>query len=240
MNIVVIIQARMGSTRLPGKVMKSILGKTILIHDLERIKRMKSINGIVVATTILDEDDIIVDAVKNYDKTIGIYRGSPEDVLERYYEAAREFKADIIVRITSDCPLIDPAISDIVVETFLSNKCDYCCNNMPRTYPHGLDTEIFSFEALEKAWKEAPPFEKEHVTEYIINNPDKFKLINVKNGKDLNNLRWTLDYPEDFIFIKEIYERLYSEDKIFDMDDILELLKKEPYLAEINKKYVVS
>lgn len=240
MNIIVIIQARMGSTRLPGKVMKSILGKNILIHDLERIKKMKTINGIVVATTILDEDDIIVDAVKNYDKNIGIYRGSPENVLERYYEAAREFKADIIVRITSDCPLIDPMISDLVVETFLSNNCDYCCNNMPGTYPHGLDTEAFSFEALEKAWKEAPPFEKEHVTEYIINNPDKFKLINVKNRKDLNNLRWTLDYPEDFIFIKEIYERLYSEDKIFDMYDILELLKKEPYLAEINKKYVVS
>lgn len=240
LNIVVIIQARMGSTRLPGKVMKSILGKTILIHDLERIKKMKTINGIAVATTILDGDDIIVDEVKNYDKTIDIYRGSPENVLERYYEAAKEFKADIIVRITSDCPLIDPAISDIVVETFLSNKCDYCCNNMPRTYPHGLDTEVFSFEALEKAWKEAPPFEKEHVTEYIINNPDKFKLINVKNRKDFNTLRWTLDYPEDFIFIKEIYERLYSEDRIFNMGDILELLKKEPYLAEINKKYVVS
>lgn len=230
----------MGSTRLPGKVMKSILGKTILIHGLERIKKMKTINGIVVATTTLDEDDIIVDTVKNYDTTIGIYRGSSEDVLDRYYKAARKFKVDMIIRITSDCPLIDPEISDIVVKTFLNNKYDYCCNNMPRTYPLGLDTEIFSIEALEKAWKEAPSFEKEHVTEYIINNPDKFKSINIRNGKDLSNLRWTIDYIEDFIFIKEIYERLYSKDKIFYMDDVLELLKKEPYLTEINKKYVVS
>ena len=240
-NVVVIIQARMGSTRLPGKIMRSILGKTILIHDLERIKRMKTINGIVVATTILDEDDIIVDSVKNYDKTIGIYRGSQENVLERYYEAAMEFKTDIIVRITSDCPLIDPTISDLVVETFLENQCDYCCNNMPRTYPHGLDTEVFSFEALEKAWREAKAtFEKEHVTEYIINNPDNFRLLNVSNDKILNNLRWTLDYLEDFTFIKEIYMRLYMKKKFFNMNDILELINNEPNLTEINKKYVIN
>jgi len=155
MNIVVITQARVGSTRFPGKIMKEILGKKVLIHDLDRIKEMKTINKIVVATTDLEKDDSIINTVKKYNKDIGIYRGSEDDVLDRYYKAAKEFNANVIVRITSDCPLIDPNISDLVVETFLENKCDYCCNNMPRTYPHGLDTEVFSFEALERAWREA-------------------------------------------------------------------------------------
>jgi spore coat polysaccharide biosynthesis protein SpsF (cytidylyltransferase family) len=228
-----------GSTRFPGKIMKEILGKTVLIHDLDRIKEMKTINKIVVATTDLEKDDSIINTVKKYNKNIGIYRGREDDVLDRYYKAAKEFNANVIVRITSDCPLIDPNISDLVVETFLENKCDYCCNNMPRTYPHGLDTEVFSFEALERAWREArKSYEREHVTPYIRENPDKFKIINVWNNVDLRNLRWTLDYPEDFEFITEIYQRLYPKKKIFYMQDILDVLNKEPWLIEINKKYV--
>lgn len=239
MNIAVITQARVGSTRLPGKIMKEILGKTILIHDLDRIKEMKTINKIVVATTDLEKDDIIVKTVTRYDNNIGIYRGSERDVLDRYYKASIEFNADVIVRITSDCPLIDPRISDLVVETFLKNESDYCCNNMPRTYPHGLDTETFSFETLERAWKEAhTPYEREHVTPYIVDNQDKFKMINVRNNVDLSRLRWTLDYPEDFEFIAEIYKRLYPKKKIFYVDDILGVLNREPWLIEINKKYV--
>lgn len=238
-NICVIIQARMGSTRLPGKVMKKKFGKTILIHDLERIKRMETIDKIVVATTTLKEDDIIVNTVKGYDENIGIYRGSSEDVLDRYYKAAKEFKAEVIVRITSDAPLIDPKISDMVVKTFLKNQCDYCCNNMPGTYPYGLDTEVFPFESLERAWKEAhTPYEREHVTPYIRKNPEKFRLLNVKNNVDLSHLRWALDYPEDFKFITEIYKRLYPKKKIFYMEDILKILESEPNLIDINKKYV--
>ena len=236
-NICVIIQARVGSTRLPGKVMKQISEKTILIHDLERIKRMETIDNIIVATTTLKKDDIIVNTVKEYDEKIGIYRGSSEDLLDRYYKAAKEFKADVIVRISSDAPLIDPKISDLVVKTFLENNCDYCCNNMPRTYPYGLDTEVFSFESLERAWKEArTPYETEHVTPYIWANPDKFILLNVENNVDLSNLRWALDYPEDFEFIIEIYKTLYKEGEIFLMQDVLNLLKKEPQLMEINKE----
>jgi spore coat polysaccharide biosynthesis protein SpsF (cytidylyltransferase family) len=239
MNIVVITQARVGSTRFPGKIMKEILGKKVLIHDLDRIKEMKTINKIVVATTDLEKDDSIINTVKKYNKNIGIYRGSEDDVLDRYYKAAKEFNANVIVRITSDCPLIDPNISDLVVETFLENKCDYCCNNMPRTYPHGLDTEVFSFEALERAWREArKSYEREHVTPYIRESPDKFKIINVRNNVDLSNLRWTLDYPEDFEFITEIYKRLSPKKKIFYRQDILDVLNKEPWLIEINKKYV--
>lgn len=239
MNIVVITQARVGSTRLPGKIMKKILGKTVLIHDLDRIKEMKTINKIVVATTDLEEDDIIVKAVNGYDRNIGIYRGSESDVLDRYYKAAKEFNATVIVRITSDCPLIDPKVSDLVVETFLKNDCDYCCNTLPRTFPHGLDTEVFSFEALERVWEEAKsPYEREHVTPYIREDTNKFRRINVKNNDDLTHLRWTLDYPEDFEFITKIYERLYPKKKIFYMQDIQNVLHKEQWLVEINSKHV--
>ena len=238
MNIAIIIQARVGSTRFPGKIMKKILGKTVLIHDLDRIKEMKKINKIVVATTDLEKDEIIVKTVKRYNKNIGIYRGSESDVLDRYYKAAKEYNTDVIVRITSDCPLIDPRISDLVVEAFLKNESDYCCNNIPRTYPIGLDTEVFSFEALERAWREArKPYEREHVDPYIVDNPDKFKMINIKNNVDLSHLRWTLDYPEDFEFITEIYKRLYPKKKIFYMEDILDVLNREPWLIEINCKY---
>ena len=240
-NIVVILQARIGSTRLPRKVMNEILGKPVLIHDSERINEMKTINKIVVATTNLEKDDIIVKTVKKYNKDIGIFRGSENDVLDRYYKAAKEFNADIIVRITSDDPLIDPKVSDLIVRTFLDSNCDYCCNNMPRTFPLGLDTEVFTFEALERAWKGAKnPYEIEHVTPCIRENPDKFKRINVRNNVDLSNLRWTLDYPEDFEFITEIYKRLYPRKRIFYMVDVLDVLNKEPWLIEINQKYVDS
>lgn len=241
MKVIAIIQARMGSKRLPGKVMKKIIGIPVLIHDLERIGRMKTIDKIVVATTLLSEDDVIVNTVKNYSENIGIYRGSENNVLNRYYKAAKEFKADVIVRITSDCPLIDPNISDLVVEKYSDGRCDYCSNNLLKTYPHGLDTEVFSFEALEKAEKESKDsYEKEHVTLYIINNPDKFRLLNVKNDKNLRDLRWTLDYPEDLTLIKEIYNKLYHQNGFFWMHDILKLLENEPDLVEINKKYLVN
>ncbi len=239
--VVVIVQARTGSTRLPGKVMKKILGKPVLIHDLERIKLMKTIDKIVVATTDLVEDTLIPKTIAKYALHVGIYGGSALDVLDRYYKAATEFKADVIVRITSDCPLIDPKTSDLVVETFFGNDCDYCSNTLPRTFPHGLDTEVFSFEALEKAWKEADtPYEREHVTPYIRERPRMFKIANVKNDVKLDYLRWTLDYPEDFEFIKAIYERLYPVKKEFSMKDILEVLDKEPWLTEMNKGRVAT
>lgn len=237
MNVVVIIQARMGSTRLPGKVMKIILGKPVLIHDLERIKRMKRINGIIVATTTLEEDNLIVKTIEDYDANIYIYRGNVENVLDRYYKAAKLNGVDIIVRITSDCPLIDPNISDLTVDKFLDSGCDYCSNNMPRTFPLGLDTEVFSFKSLELAWKlSETSYEREHVTPYIRDHPEKFKLSGVTNNVDLSGLRWTLDYPEDFEFISEIYKRLGQ--KPFNTRDILMVLKDEPFLLKINRKYI--
>lgn len=235
-KIVAIVQARMGSTRLPGKVMKKILGKEVILHDIERLKQIKNLDEIVIATTTKNTDSIIVETVKNYDSNIGIFRGSEEDVLDRYYKAAKKFNADVIVRITSDCPLIDPLVSDKVIDAFIDNNCDYCSNTLKRTFPQGLDTEVFSFEALEKAWNEAKEdYQREHVTPYLYEHPEKFKLLNISNDKDLSHLRWTLDTIEDFNFINEIYKRLYSEKNIFDMNDILNVLEKEPYLIDINK-----
>jgi len=239
MKVVAIIQARMGSTRLPGKVMKPILGKPVILWVLERVSLSNLINEIVVAIPSGRENDVIVDTIKEYDDKIIISRGSEDDVLDRYYNAAVQTNADVIVRITSDCPLIDPVVVNHIVKQFLNNDCDYCSNNLKRTYPIGLDTEVFSFDALAKAWGEAKnDYEREHVTPYIKENPDKFKLLNVSNDVDLSHLRWTLDTKEDFEFIKVIYERIYPKKHMFFMKDILDLLQKEPELIKINKHII--
>ena len=235
LNIVAIIQARMGSTRLPRKVMKEILGKPVILWDLDRISLSKFIDAIVVAIPYGKENDVIVDTIKEYNDKRVTTRGSEDDVLDRYYQAAVQTNADVVVRITSDCPLIDPLVIDSVIEQFLDNDCDYCSNSLTRTYPRGLDTEVFSFKALETAWNEATKdYEREHVTPYIIENPDKFKLINVANDIDLSHLRWTLDTEEDFEFINTVYKKIIPKKKLFLMDDILELLNKKPELIEIN------
>ena len=236
MKVVAIIQARMGSTRLPGKVMKEILGKPVILWDLDRISISKLIDDIVVAIPYGKENDVIVDTIKKYNDKILTTRGSEDDVLDRYYRAAVQTHADVVVRITSDCPLIDPVVIDNVIEQFLDNDCDYCSNSVTRTYPRGLDTEVFSFKALEEAWNEATKdYEREHVTPYIIKNSDKFKLLDVANDIDLSHLRWTLDTKEDFEFIDAVYKRIYPKKQLFLMDDVLELLDKEPELIDINR-----
>ena len=236
MKIVAIIQARMGSTRLPGKVMKEILGKPVILWDMDRVSYSKLIDEIVVAIPYRKENDVIVDTIKEYNDKIIITRGSEDDVLDRYYQAAVKTNADVVVRVTSDCPLIDPIVIDNVIEHFLDNNCDYCSNSLTRTYPRGLDTEVFSFKALEKAWNKAKKdYEREHVTPYIIENPDKFKLFNVANDIDLSHLRWTLDTKEDIEFINAVYKRIYPKKQLFLMDDVLELMDKEPELIDINR-----
>jgi spore coat polysaccharide biosynthesis protein SpsF len=236
LNIVAIIQARMGSTRLPGKIMKEILGKPVILWDLDRISLSKLIDKIVVAIPYGKENDVIVDTIKKYNDKIVTARGSEDDVLDRYYQAAVQTNADVVVRITSDCPLIDHAVIDYVIEQFLDNDCDYCSNSLTRTYPRGLDVEVFSFISLKNAWLEAQmDYEREHVTPYIIENPDKFKLHQVVNDFNLSHLRWTLDTNEDFYFISAVYKKIYPKKKSFLMDDILELLDMEPELNDINR-----
>jgi spore coat polysaccharide biosynthesis protein SpsF len=239
-TIVAILQARMTSERLPGKVLMEILGKPVLWHVVARLRGSKLIEKSVVATTTNDEDVSIIKLCN----AMGIcaYAGSEEDVLDRYYKAAKQYSAKVIVRITADCPLIDSNIVDRVIQYYLENKdkFDYVSNNHPATFPDGMDTEVFSFEALEKAWKKArKQYQREHVTPYIWDQPKMFRIGNVENAEDLSlTERWTLDYKEDFEFISAIYVNLYKEGETFSMQDVLNLLKKKPELREINKRYL--
>lgn len=240
LTIVAIVQARMTSERLPGKVLMNILGKPVLWHVVTRLNGSELIEKVVVATTT-NETDIPI--IRFCDEMgIGVYAGSEENVLDRYYKAASHFSATVIVRMTADCPLIDPKIVDRVIQHYLENKdkFDYVSTNHPTTFPDGLDTEVFSFEALEKAWKNAKKqYEREHVTPYIWDQPEKFRIGNVENDEDLSATeRWTLDYEEDLEFVRAIYANLYKEGKIFGMEDVLKLLKKKPELRDINKKYL--
>jgi spore coat polysaccharide biosynthesis protein SpsF len=235
-NIVVIIQARMGSTRLPGKVMQDIVGEPMLWHVINRIKKSKFKKDIVIATTRCSEDDIIEQFCVR--ENINCYRGSEYDVLDRYYKAARKYNASIVVRITSDCPLIDPLITDRVISAYMDNirNYDFASNVIKRTYPRGLDTEVMSFLTLEKTWKLAKEYrDREHVTLYIHHNPEEFNILSVENDKDLSYLRWTVDEDLDLLFVKEIYKRLYFSKKVFYTKDILQILEQEHSLIEINK-----
>lgn len=234
-KVVAIIQARMGSTRFPGKILKRVQGKTLLEIQLERLKHSTLIQQIVIATTTQEQDNLVVDLCKQLD--IDFYRGSEEDVLSRYYEAAVAFKANVIVRLTSDCPLIDPIIVDEVISSYLSkiDSIDYVSNTLERTYPRGLDTEVFSFKALEKTYKEAVlQSDREHVTAYIYSNPNMFRIDQVKGRDDYGNFRWTVDTPEDFELIHRILKELYGDKKPFYMQDIIELLTRYPDWNDIN------
>lgn len=237
MNIVCIIQARIGSTRLPGKVLKKICGKSVLEHGIDRLKRVNNIDKIVIATTILERDNVIVKEAERL--KVPYYRGAEENVLSRYYYGAKENNADIIVRITSDCPLIDSELTEKIINYYLENNLqyDYVSNTIDRTYPRGLDTEVFSFKALERAFNEATSKrDKEHVTPYIWDNPNLFRIAQYKNDVNYSNLRWTVDTPEDFELIKKIYELLYKKgNTYFKFNDVLNLYNIYPELIEINK-----
>lgn len=233
-KVVAIIQVRMGSTRLPGKVLLDIMGKPLLAHIIDRISESKLVNSnIILATTTNPADHVLVDfANENH---LDCFIGSEEDVLDRFYQAAKQAGADIIVRITADDPFKDPEIMDKIIQIMIDDNFDYVSNTIKPTYPEGLDIEVFSFKSLERAWKESKKTsEREHVTPYIWNHPDLFKLYNVKNDVDLSSMRWTLDTDKDLEFTKAVYERLYVPGKIFRMRDILTILNNEPNLQKIN------
>jgi len=240
MSTIAIIQARMGSSRFFGKVLKEACGKTIIEHIVNRLKYSKKIDKIVIATSSTEKDNVIADFCSL--KKISFYRGSEDDVLDRFYQAAKHFGAvegDSIVRITGDCPLIDPVIVDEVIRMYMENNSDYGANVNPPTFPDGLDIEVMKFSLLEKAWNEAKLLsEREHVTLYIRNHPENFSLSNYVSDIDYSDLRWTLDEPEDFEVIKIIYENLYSGDRVFLMNDILRLLNEKKEIIEINKKFI--
>lgn len=236
MRVVCIMQARTGSTRLPGKVLKNICGKTVLEHDVERLRKIRNIDEIVIATTDKENDDKIVQEALRLG--VKYFRGSEDDVLSRYYYAAKEYKANVVVRVTSDCPLIDYEVSEKIIQYYLENidKYDYVSNTIERTYPRGLDTEVFSFKALEKAFNESKlQRDREHVTPYIWDNSNLFKLYYYKNDIDYSELRWTVDTEEDFQLINEIYSLLYPHmNSNFKFKDILDLYNDYPELKSIN------
>lgn len=235
MKIMAIIQARMGSTRLPGKILKKVNDKTLLEYQLERVQASSLLDEIILATTRNKIDDFVAQFV--YQLGFNVYRGSENDVLSRYYEAAVEFKADVIVRLTSDCPLIDPEVIDEVIRLYLSrdNDIDYASNGLERTFPRGLDVEVFSFEALQASHENALlERDREHVTSYIYTNQDQFRLVNYKSERNLSNHRWTVDTQEDFELISKILKKIYPFNRSFKSQDVLDLLEENPEWSEIN------
>jgi spore coat polysaccharide biosynthesis protein SpsF len=236
-RIVIISQARMTSTRLPGKVAIDVLGKTLLEHHLERLQRSKHMTQVVVATTTNDSDDVIVKICKK--AGVGVFRGSEHDVLARYYHTACEFDADAIVRVTSDCPLIDPDVIDLTIGAFLSAqpRMDYVSNcRLRQTYPRGLDTEVFSFTALQVAHEQArEAFEREHVTPFLWQQPNRFALANIDNDVDHSAHRWTVDTPEDFELIRLMLAALYPSNPGFNLQDCVDLLYRNPEWMKINR-----
>ena len=237
--IYAMIQARMGSSRLPGKVMKEVVGKPLLEHIINRLDFCSNVDKIIVITSAEVENE----PIRNLCEKLGIdcFSGNEMDVLDRYYKASIKFdldEEDSVVRITADCPLIDPIIVDKVIEKHLENNYDYTTNTLVRTFPDGLDCEVFTVPILKEMWDKAKlKSEREHVTLFIKNNSEDYNLGGYEQDIDWSHLRWTVDEKEDFILIKNIYEKLYDENNIFLMEDILELLDKNTDLLKINDMY---
>jgi len=229
-----IIQARVGSTRLPGKVLMKLAEKIVLEHVIERVSKFKKINKVIVATSIETEDDKISELCQKLN--IICYRGSENDVLDRFYHAAKEFNYSNIIRITGDCPMIDPEIIGQVVKLYEKEKLDYATNVIPPTFPKGLDVEVFTFKALEKAWSEVKPGpEREHVTVYFWQHPEIFKQKHLINKINLSEKRWVLDYEVDYKFLQEVFNSLYAIKPNFRLTDVLEFIKVNPDLEKINQ-----
>jgi spore coat polysaccharide biosynthesis protein SpsF len=231
-----IIQARMCSTRLKGKVLHKINSEeTILSFLLKQITNCKSLKTVVVATTELDEDDVIVDFLKSYD--VKIFRGNSENVLDRFYHCAKKFKFSTIVRLTADNPLIDPQIVNDSIQKYSNSDCDYLTNSIDRTFPNGTEVEIFSFNALEIAWKFAKKkSEREHVTPYFYNNPNKFKIHHFKQKQDQSKFRYSVDRKEDYLLVLEILSKINT--RPIKTSDIIELLTNYPEIKKLNSHII--
>ncbi|MGA9533696.1 MAG: glycosyltransferase family protein [Anaerolineales bacterium] len=235
-NVVAIIQARMGSSRLPGKVLADLVGQPMLSHVLRRAARIPDVDRCLVATTTSENDQPIVDLCAELG--VKCFRGHPTDVLDRYYRAAVEAEADVIVRITGDCPLLDPDVSQRTLSAFLESDppVDFAANRLPdhRTFPIGLDTEVCSFDALQTAHAQASaPHQREHVMPFLYENPDRFRIQLVDAERDLSHLRWTVDTAEDLEFVRAVYRAL-APDIDFGMAKVLALLDRRPDLLNIN------
>ncbi len=232
-GVIALIQARTGARRLANKVLLNLSGITVLEHVVNRVNRAKTVDEAVVVTTVHKEDLKIVELMSR--KGVRVLCGSEDDVLDRYYQAARLLGARHVVRITADCPVMDPAVIDRVIEYYFKSKADYCSNALTQTFPDGLDVEIFSFEALAKAWKNAKlASQREHVTPYIRSHKRSFKIVSMEHPFNLGHHRWTLDEEKDYVFLTKLFGSLYSGNPYFGMNDILGFLEKNPKLTNIN------
>ena len=235
-TVVAIVQARMGSSRLPGKVLMKVCGRTMLEWVVQRAGTASLIDAIVVATTTDESDNVLVKFCD--EKKISCQRGSPQDVLDRYYKTAQIFQADIIVRLTADCPLLDGKLIDEVIKPVLDGSVDFCANRLPppfkRTVPIGLDVECVRFESLECAWREAVlPYEREHVLPYVYTHPEKFRLRVINFQEDLGDRRWTVDTPEDLVFIQSLMDALSCRENV-SWREIESVIQQRPELLSIN------
>jgi len=235
MKVVIISQARMTSTRLPGKVLKMVNGKSLLEYQIERLKRSRMADEILIATTTDETDLPIVELCERLH--VCCYRGSEEDVLSRYYEVAIKSNADVVVRVTSDCPVIDPMVIDSVITFFLENypDFDYISNTQKRTFPRGMDTEVFSIQTLKESHNEALEIlDREHVTLFIRRHDDRYKLGGLTYHENQSSHRWTVDTREDLNLVSKIIDALYPVKADFTLEDILKLLEKNPDWVKIN------
>ena len=232
MEVLAIVQARCSSSRLPGKVIKNLAGKPMIVQELERLARSQMIDKIVLATSEEDSDDPLAEVAVAYG--VDVFRGNLDDVLDRYYQCAKEYQPSYVVRITGDCPVIDWRIVDKVIKAHVEHGNDY--TNTSSDYPDGLDTEVIKFSALKTAWEKAKLLsEREHVTLYLRNHKDDFQCEEISCVEKMEDLRWTVDEPRDFAFIEKIYAELYNVKPDFSMEDILWLLEENPELASINQ-----
>ena len=232
MKVVAIIQARIGSTRLPGKVLKDLGGDTVLARVVNRTRRATLVDEVVVATSTLPQDDVIMQECERL--SVACFRGDEVDVLDRYYRAAQKFAADAIVRITSDCPLIDPELIDRTVRPFLDDNADYATNALFVTYPPGLDVEVFTAAALSSAWSSAKaPYQRTHVTPYLYQTKGLFKIVSLSAEQDYSRYRWTLDTVEDWEMIRQVYAHFGGKDD-FSWSEVLHLMEDHPELVEMN------
>ena len=234
--ILAILQARVSSSRLPGKVLLPLLGEPMLFRQIERLKRATQIDRLIVATSTDASDNLIENLCR--ERQISCFRGSLDDVLDRFYQAARQFEPDHIVRLTGDCPLADPGLIDRMISFYLDGGYDYVSTAIEPTFPDGLDAEVFSFRCLEEVWTTARlPSQREHVTLSIYQQPERFLIGSYKNDTDLSHLRWTVDEQVDLDLVTEIYGTLYPAKSDFTTNDILHLLEQKPWLKTLNTHY---
>ena len=233
--ILAVLQARVSSSRLPGKVLKPILGEPMLSRQTERVLRTERIDKLVIATTAETSDD----PIEQLCGELGVrcFRGSTDDVLDRVYRAAVTFKPQTVVRITGDCPLFDPVLADAIIDHHSRSGADFTSNALNPTFPDGLDVEVVQMKSLQEAWGEAEKIsDREHVMPFICNHPERFRIESYTSSPDLSSLRWTVDEPEDFAFICRVYEELYPNNPAFTTTDVLELLGRNPDLKALNAK----